>query len=221
MARNPLEEYFHSNHGRRIDKWAHYFDVYQRHFEKFRNTPVVVVEIGVWDGGSLQMWRDYFGTEAKIYGIDIDPRCVAFESAGTRVLIGDQADRPFLQSVISEIGPIDIVIDDGGHYTWQQIVSFQELYPAIKPGGVYLVEDLHTNYWPEYSGGFRLPTTFVEYAKTLYDQLNAWHSRGTPGLEVDQFTLTTRSMHLYDSIIAFEKDVIEPPQHEITGTEGA
>jgi len=71
-ADNPLEKYFRDN--RLIHKWMHYFDVYHRHFERFRGQPIVLVEFGVSQGGSLQMWRDYFGDQATIYGVDIDER---------------------------------------------------------------------------------------------------------------------------------------------------
>jgi hypothetical protein len=98
----------------------------------------------------------------------------------------------------------------------QQIATFEELYPTVKQEGVYLVEDLHTSYWARYGGGLRGPTTFVEYAKNLYDQLNAWHSE-EPDFMVDDFTRTTRSMHLYDSVIVFEKGPVGRPRVLKTG----
>ena len=81
---NPLERYFEAHKGRRIHKWMHYFDIYDRHFSKFRGRPVVVLEFGVQYGGSAQMWREYFGPDAKIYGVDIDPRCQHWEEPGSR-----------------------------------------------------------------------------------------------------------------------------------------
>jgi hypothetical protein len=157
-ADNPLEEYFRNNDGRLIHKWMHYFDVYHRHFERFRNQPVVVVEFGVSQGGSLEMWRNYFGDQATIYGIDIDERCAALDGPGTHVLIGDQEDREFLRSVGERTGPIDVLIEDGGHTMGQQLATFAEMYPLVKEGGVFLIEDLHTSYWEEYGGGYRRRT---------------------------------------------------------------
>jgi hypothetical protein len=213
---NPLERYFRNNPGRRINKWMHYFDVYHRHFERFRDRPVTVLEFGVWHGGSLQMWRHYFGRQAAIHGVDIDPRCARLEEPGTRIFIGDQADRDFLQRVGAEVGPVDVLIDDGGHTMEQQIATFEVLYPMMREDGVYLVEDLHTSYWRKYGGGHRRPGTFIEYAKELVDKLNAWHSR-EPGLVVDAFTRATRSIHFYDSIIVFERARVDPPTHEKSG----
>lgn len=214
---NPLEEYFRNNKGRLIHKWMHYFDIYHRHFEKFRGKPIVVVEFGVSQGGSLQMWRDYFGEQATIYGIDIDERCAELGGPGTHVLIGDQEDRDFLRTVGERTGPIDVLIEDGGHTMGQQLATFDVMYPLVKEDGVFLIEDLHTSYWDEYGGGYRRPRTFMRRAKQLTDQLNAWHSHDSR-LVVDDFTRTTRSMHFYDSIVVFEKGHVVEPHHEMTGT---
>lgn len=216
-AENPLEQYFRNNDGRLIHKWMHYFDIYHRHFEKFRGRHVVVVEFGVSQGGSLQMWRDYFGDRATIYGIDIDERCAKLGGPDTHILIGDQEDRDFLRSVRERTGPIDVLIEDGGHTMAQQLATFEEMYPLVKEGGVFLIEDLHTSYWEDYGGGYRRPGTFMRRAKQLTDQLNAWHSQDSR-LVVDEFTRTTRSMHFYDSIVVFEKDQVVEPHHEMTGT---
>jgi len=214
--KNPLETYFRRNTKRLIHKWIHYFDIYDRHLSRFRGKRITVVEFGVSHGGSLQMWRKYFGKKARIYGVDIDPRAKDFEGWHTKVFIGDQENREFLRSIAAEIGPIDVLIEDGGHTMGQQIATYEELYPRVKDDGVFLIEDLHTSYWKGYGGGYRRQGTFMEYAKGLVDQLNAWHSR-EPGFVVDDFTKTTRSMHFYDSIIVFEKERVEKPHAEKTG----
>lgn len=215
-AENPLEAYFRSNSDRLINKWVHYFDVYHRHFERFRGRSVTVVEFGVSQGGSLQMWREYFGPHARIVGIDIDPRCREFAGPNTQIFIGDQEDRAFLRSVVDQVGPIDVLIDDGGHTMGQQIATFEECYQHLDPDGVFLVEDVHTSYWKNYGGGYRREGSFMEYAKALTDKLNAWHSR-EPGLEVDDFTRSTKSMHFYDSIVVFERGNVLEPHSERTG----
>src|SRR4029077_10756269 len=102
-AENPLEKYFRANTERVIHKWIHYFDIYHRHFQRFRGKPVVILEFGVNKGGSLQMWRDYFGRDATIYGVDIDPRCADLGGLRIKVFIGDQEDRDFLQKIAAEI----------------------------------------------------------------------------------------------------------------------
>lgn len=215
---NPLVGYFRANEGRLIHKWIHYFDVYHRHFERFRGRPVTVVEFGVAHGGSLQMWRDYFGPAARIYGIDVDPACADLaDDERTTILIGDQEDEAFLRRIAEIIGPIDVLIEDGGHTMGQQHATFDVMYPHVRPGGVFLIEDVHTSYWFEYGGGHRREGSFMQRAQELTDELNAWHSRDER-LRVGEFTRTTRSMHFYDSIVVFEKDAVEPPHHESTGT---
>ena len=97
-----------------------------------------LLEVGVSRGGSLQMWSDYFGKGSKFYGIDIDPRCKEFENENTKIFIGSQSDRKFLGYVKDNIPPVDILIDDGGHYMNQQIILFEELFGYIKKNGVYL-----------------------------------------------------------------------------------
>jgi len=194
---------FLTNDGRLIHKWKHYFPIYERHFREFVYKPVTFIEIGCGRGGSLQMWKRYFGPHARIVGIDILPECKEFEEDQIEIRIGAQQDLQFLENVIAEFGAPDIVLDDGSHVMSHVIASFQFLYPRVAKNGVYMVEDLHTAYWEEYEGGLRKPTTFIELSKNLLDELNADHSRGA--LVPTEFTQTTLSMHFYDSVVVFEK----------------
>jgi hypothetical protein len=194
---------FLTNDGRLIHKWKHYFPIYERHFREFVYKPVTFIEIGCGRGGSLQMWKRYFGPHARIVGIDILPECKEFEEDQIEIRIGAQQDLQFLEKVIAEFGAPDIVLDDGSHVMSHVIASFQFLYPRVAKNGVYMVEDLHTAYWEEYEGGLRKPATFIELSKNLLDELNADHSRGA--LVPTEFTQTTLSMHFYDSVVVFEK----------------
>jgi len=196
---------FLTNDGRLIHKWKHYFPIYERHFRDFVYKPVTFIEIGCGRGGSLQMWKRYFGPHARIVGIDILPECKEFEEDQIEIRIGAQQDRQFLENVIAEFGAPDIVLDDGSHVMSHVIASFQFLYPRVAKNGGYMVEDLHTAYWEEYEGGLRKPTTFIELSKNLLDELNADHSRGA--LAPTEFTRATLSMHFYDSVTVFEKGV--------------
>lgn len=141
---NDLQNFFdNQKDGNGIWKWSHYFDIYDRHFYKFRGKEVHVLEIGIFSGGSLEMWRDYFGARAHLYGIDIDPACRIYENDDVKIFIGDQSDRLFWRDVRLKVPVLDIVIDDGGHEFEQQVVSLEELLPFLRPGGVYLCEDVH------------------------------------------------------------------------------
>ena len=219
-TQNPLEGYFRANQGRLIHKWIHYFDIYDRHFSPYRGRKVNIVEFGVSQGGSLQMWRDYFGRQATITGVDVDPRCAELTDKGVNVVIGDQEDRKFLNDLADRVGEIDIVIDDGGHTMGQQIATFEELWPRVRDGGIFLVEDLHTSYWPKYGGGYKRSGTFIEYAKNLIDQQHAWHSRDVESFKVDDYTRSIRGMHINDSEIVFENGEVRTPQKKKTRTPG-
>jgi len=203
---NDLERYFNNNTGRPIQKWQHYFDIYDRHFSRFRGAEVHVVEIGVDQGGSLQMWKDYFGQNAKIYGVDINYTCKELEEENIEIFIGDQENRGFLESLTVKIPRIDILIDDGGHRMEQQINTFEVLFPYIDKDGIYLCEDLHTSYWKRFGGGYHKEGTFVEYSKEFIDRIHGWHFR-----DVTKFTESVDSLHYYDSILVIEKKPREKP----------
>jgi 23S rRNA U2552 (ribose-2'-O)-methylase RlmE/FtsJ len=132
---NPLKAYFRRNRsGRLIHTLMHYFDIYHSHFNRFRRRRITVVEFGVQNGGSLDMWRHYFGRKARIIGVDIDPNCKALERPGTEILIGDQEDRDFLRQLRDHVGPIDVLIEDGGHTMGQQIPRSRSSGRASRAG---------------------------------------------------------------------------------------
>lgn len=209
---NPLIDWFTAHNGRRVFKWMHYLEIYHRHFSRFRGCSPVVLEIGVFDGGSLDMWRDYFGPGCRIYGVDVDERCQAYAGPDTTMIIGDQGDREFLGRLRQEVPKVDILIDDGGHRMHQQIATFEELYAHVSDEGIYLCEDMHTSYWQEFGGGYRNPGSFVEYSKRLIDQLSAWHSKDPAVFAVNDFTRSTYAMHYYDSVLVIEKQPRSEPR---------
>jgi hypothetical protein len=214
---NDLERYFRDNTGRLIHKWHHYFEIYDRHLARYRGTDVHVVEFGVSQGGSMQMWKHYFGPRCRIYGIDRNPACKQIEEDRVEIHIGDQEDREFLRSLARRIPRIDVLIDDGGHSMRQQIHTFEELFPHVDAHGVYVCEDLHTSYWRKFGGGYRRRGTFIERAKGLVDAVHAWHSQSRR-LRVDDFTRTAHGLHFYDSMLVIEKRPIGRPTDSKTGT---
>lgn len=169
---NDLEKYFYASKHRIINKVVHYTEEYDRFFSKFKGKNMKILEIGVNRGGSLQMWKDYFGEKAEVFGLDIDDECKKLEEDRIHIFIGDQEDKDYLRTLKSQIGKLDIIIDDGGHTMKQQICSFDVLFDALKDNGVYLCEDIHTSYWQEYGGGYGKKDTFMELMKWLADELN-------------------------------------------------
>lgn len=216
MKKNELKEYFDKNSGNLIDKWNHYFDIYDFYFSKFRSQPINFLEIGVFQGGSLLMWKNYFHQNSIIHGIDFNPDCKNFESNNIYIHIGSQSDKVFLEDLLSKVPFFDIIIDDGGHKMNQQIISFEILFKHLKPGGIYICEDTHTSYWSNYGGGFKKPSSFIEYSKDRIDDLHAWHSRES-SFKRNYYTENLKSIHFYDSMVVFLKDSIEPPVSKRSG----
>ena len=138
-----------------------------------------MLEIGVGQGGSLDLWRSYFGPSAVLYGIDIDPECLERVSPPNHVRIGSQADGDFLMRVVAEMGPPNIVLDDGSHLGAHQIESFRVLFPLLQEGGVYVIEDLHTSYWDAYQGGKGTARTGIGLLKALIDDQHACYHTET------------------------------------------
>jgi 23S rRNA U2552 (ribose-2'-O)-methylase RlmE/FtsJ len=208
---NDLLRYFENNKKRLIFKWMHYFEIYDRYFSKYRGTDVHFLEIGVANGGSLQMWKDYFGPKAKIFGVDVNPLCKQFEEDQIKIFIGDQADKTFLARLKKEMPRLDIILDDGGHTMEQQINTFETLYPHLAMNGVYMCEDTHTSYMKKYGGGVRRSGSFIEYSKNFVDALHAWHFEDAGKKDVPDLTKTTFGVHFYDSIVVLEKRPIPRP----------
>lgn len=214
---SDLRSYFDGNSDRIIHKWLHYFDAYERHFSRFRHRHPVVMEVGVAHGGSLHMWRDYFGAGARIIGCDFSRKCVEMQEEGFEIFIGDQADPAFWTRVKDAVPRVDIFIDDGGHRMDQQRVTFDEMFHHVKDDGVYLCEDLQTSYRPRWGGGYRHPDSFIEYVKNLVDHVNGWHSTEPERFGVTALTRAIDSVHFYDSMVFVEKRYRTRPLVRRTG----
>jgi cephalosporin hydroxylase len=218
LSINPLFAYFTANRaGDPLDKWVHYFPIYERHLSRYRSRPVRLLEIGVYRGGGLELLRHYLGPEASLVGIDNDEE--ARFAVGDRypVELGDQADPAFLARVVEAHGPFDIVIDDGGHTMNQQIASVETLFPLLNEGGTYLVEDCHTSYWPEYADGSPGGLTFVGWVKARIDDLHAHHYSLALDLEAPWQTHLA-GLHAYDSVVVLDKARAPAPFSELSGT---
>ena len=150
-------------------KHSTYFDSYDHFFSRYRNKNITFVEIGVLSGGSLFMWRNYFGPKARIIGIDFNPNAKKWEEHGFEIYIGSQSDIKFWEYFIKEVGLIDVVLDDGGHTYEQQIITTESLLSSMNDGGIILVEDTHTSYM---SGFGPKSKSFIEYTKMLIDKIN-------------------------------------------------
>ena len=209
-----METLFFENKGRLAHKWVHYLPVYDRVFAPFKDKAPRMMEIGVSFGGSLEMWRNYFGPKATIFGVDINPDCAARCDPPNQVRIGSQADPAFLRQVVAEMGGLDIVLDDGSHFATHQRASFEALWPLLAPGGLYMIEDTQTAYWPWMEGGYRRPGSAIEMVKSLIDDQHGWyHARRqkfAPREEIGE-------IRVFDSIFVIDKTLRLRPGHYMTG----
>lgn len=211
MACTYFQDYPARTDDRTLVKMAHYLPFYDRLLSHLQGRKVSFLEIGVFKGGSVRMWREFFAPEARTTFIDINPACKALEIAGTEIRIGDQRDVAFLAAVANESGPFDLIVDDGGHRMDEQKVSFQTLWPHLKDGGLYIVEDTHTSYWPGFGGGFRAPESFVEFAKDLVDRMHSWYTDDDAGFPLHPMARELAGVQFYDSLVIFEKRQHGPP----------
>jgi hypothetical protein len=178
-------------------KHTTYFDVYDELFFSYRNKKITFVEIGVYGGGSLFMWRNFFGPKARIIGIDLNPIAKKWEKFGFEIFIGNQSSHSFWNKVKKKIGKIDIVLDDGGHTYEQQIITAVSLLENIKDNGMLVVEDTHTSYM---EGFGPVEYSFINYVKELIDKIN------------HRFSLLNQkysdngiwSVEIFESIVAFK-----------------
>lgn len=171
-------------------KWAHYFPVYERYFSRYVNRTVRMLEIGVWKGGSLQVWKRYLGSMAKITGIDINPTS-QFQEFQITVCTGDQKDENFLKIVNEHHGPFDIILDDASHLPNEALASFHYLYPLMSPDGVYVIEDINS---------FYDDPVFAAEIQRMYFELNAYEKHSAT-----DFTRSTMAIHLHECMVVFER----------------
>ena len=181
-------------------KWKNYFYIYDKLFEKYKNKKITFVEIGIFSGGSLFMWKNFFGKKAKIIGIDLNPESKKFERYGFKIFIGDQSKESFWKNFFSKVGKVDVILDDGGHTNYQQIITTNCCIPNIRDNGMLVVEDVHTSFiknkWYNPS-----KYSFINFSKKLIDDINSRF----PGLKQFNYSLKKYiySIEHFESITVF------------------
>ena len=173
MATVP--EHFFAHDGKCCDKWENYLDIYDTEFTRFvaRETPVALLEIGIQDGGSLEIWQKVFPRGSSFTGIDIDPRVASLQyGASIDVKVGDASDQQVLDGLLAD-ATFDVIIDDGSHISKHIIATFVALFPRLRPGGVYCIEDLACSYGQRFGAGLRHPDAAIEWLKRLIDGLHS------------------------------------------------
>jgi hypothetical protein len=215
--RGKLLDLFAGNEGVVVHKWHHYIPLYDRYFSPFRGRQIRFLEIGVCKGGSLQMWRKYFGDDAIIFGVDIDPECEKLNGLAGQVRIGSQTDSVFLQSVVKEMGGVDIILDDGSHHMAHIPITLKSLFSHLSDGGIYVIEDLHTAYWKSFGGGYRAKGNFLGCLLDSIDDMHHWYHKK----KIRQAAISNEctGIHIHDSMVIFEKGRVFRPVHSKVGHE--
>jgi SAM-dependent methyltransferase len=208
---NQLAKLFFEHSGKTVDKWEQYLGIYARELAPFlaAGRKLRLLEIGVQNGGSLELWEKYLPAGSEITGIDIDPKVGELAFAGNVTAhVVDAADPDALLEILGG-KTFDIIIDDGSHRSPDVIVAFKALYDRLVYGGKYIVEDMHASYWGTHEGGFRNESSAVEFFKNLVDAVNADHFReDAPAAALETLRAYGRSLaciSFYDSVVVIDK----------------
>ena len=201
------------------DKWGDHFYTrhYDRHFAEFREQRIKLLEIGIGGfesptlgGESLRMWKYYF-RRGMIYGLDVFDKS-PIDEPRIHTIMGDQSDPECLKAIADGLGPLDIIIDDGSHLSSHIITSFTALFPYVIDGGLYVIEDLHTSYWPGWNGNrndVNDPATTIGFLKTLLDGLHYQDQMPGSSVKPSSITQNVRGIHIYHNIAFIEKGAQE------------
>lgn len=182
MSQTTLHARYQEHTGKVSDKWSIYLDVYQHLFEPFVDRPISLLEIGVQNGGSLDIWTKHFPRARHLVGCDIDVNCaqLSYEDPRVSVIVGDANADASEQRIAAISTDYDIVIDDGSHTSGDIVRAFIRYFKRVKDGGFFLAEDLHCSYWKEFDGGLFDPQSSIAFFKRLVDVINHEHW-GVPG----------------------------------------
>lgn len=195
-----------------------YFDIYESIFKEFRNKPITFVEVGIFGGGSLFMWKKYFHPKSRIIGIDLNPKSKDYEKYGFEIFIGDQEDENFWKKFYKKVGKVDIVLDDGGHTDPQQIQTLISAINNIKQNGLIVIEDVHTSYFTEFGNPSK--NSFVNYSKKIVDLINSRYFSLSKSLNNTNKISRLLKKNIYsitfhESLIAFKiskkKNIVSKP----------
>lgn len=172
-----LKDIYSSHQNKLSDKWSIYIPEYDRIFYSYKNEKINLLEIGVQNGGSIEIWSTYFEQAVNLVGCDINTDCgkLSYEDERVTIIIGDAGDSETKCKVLEQSDKFDIVIDDGSHRSSDIVKAFMAYFPVINDGGVFIAEDLHCSYWFEFEGGIYDPYSSIAFFKRLADIVNYEH----------------------------------------------
>lgn len=177
MSKPTLFEVFTSHQGKVSDKWELYLREYDRLFSSYRAAPVRLLEIGIQNGGSLDIWADYFAPGSTLIGCDINPDCAAlvYDNPAISFIVGDANNPAVVEQVLQCTPVFDLIIDDGSHTSGDIVKTFTLYFQHLADGGLFVAEDLHCSYWEQYQGGLYDPYSSLSFFKRLSDVISHQH----------------------------------------------
>lgn len=177
LPESSLEQLYSNHAGKVSDKWLLYLKEYERLFNSYRNDAIHLLEVGVQNGGSLEIWSKYFPNAQKLVGCDINEKCrsLKYDHKNIFVLIGDIASAETKANILQLSNKYDIIIDDGSHTSPDVIKTFLLYFEALTDDGLYIVEDIHCSYWEEFDGGLYEHMSSISFFKRLVDIINFQH----------------------------------------------
>jgi SAM-dependent methyltransferase len=204
-----IKDIFYRHEQNVSDKWVNYFDIYDECLRRHIANNASVLEIGVQNGGFLQILSKYL-KNASLYGVDIDPKVLNLElEPNIHIYNFNITDEIALKKNLKKI-EFDIIIDDGSHICSDIIQTFKILFSKLKPGGVFLIEDLHTSYWQSHGGSYLGTDSAIEFFKKFADLLNFYHIKDHRFEEnlssADRYIFEwLRAIYFYDSVVVIHK----------------
>ena len=172
-----LYELYREHQGKISDKWSIYLNEYDRLFSSYRDRPVSMLEIGIQNGGSLEIWSKYFLNAKALVGCDINPDCakLTFDDPRINVVVGDANTDATEAEILTRSPSLDLIIDDGSHTSGDIVQSFARYFRHLSQGGIFVAEDLHCSYWSSFEGGLYYPYSSISFFKRLADVINHEH----------------------------------------------
>lgn len=172
-----LQTLYAEHSGKLSDKWFSNLSTYENIFSGMRENPVRILEIGVQNGGSLEIWAKYFSNATVIVGCDINEKCreLVFEDSRISLVVGDATTESVKDQIEAICGEFDIIIDDGSHMSGDIIRTFGSYFPILAKDGIFIAEDLHCSYWEQFEGGIENPSSSLSFFRRMTDYVNREH----------------------------------------------
>ncbi|WP_108860595.1 class I SAM-dependent methyltransferase [Ruegeria sp. Alg231-54] len=228
MKNDSLYDLYLEHEGKVSDKWHSYLEIYDEQFASLRESPIRLLEIGIQNGGSLEIWSRYFPNGSLFVGCDIDPKCsgLRYDDDRIHVIIGDANTDETQNEIRQNSDMYDLIADDGSHRSSDIITTFSRYFSMVQPGGTYVIEDLHCSYWEAWQGGLNAPYSAMSFLRRLADVVNAehWGDGGDIRSQLKGFerhwNLTLDEHHIaliqsvsfHNSVCIIRKSVSGPPR---------